>query len=110
MKTRNLVSSPVSNYKVTHNELLPQCFSVLENQLLENSNLSKISANAKPFFMIKKKNVFFFGKTACVITDNNLTEVDVVDRLSEMLEKTCDALKVLSAQRYMENRPLSSSL
>ncbi|XP_067040375.1 uncharacterized protein [Acropora muricata] len=31
--------------------------------------------------------------------DNNLTEVDVVDRLSEILEKTCDALKVLSAQR-----------
>ncbi|XP_068723776.1 uncharacterized protein [Montipora capricornis] len=32
--------------------------------------------------------------------DSNLTEIDIQDRLSEdVLEKTCDALKVLSAQR-----------
>ncbi|XP_044163897.1 uncharacterized protein LOC114950750, partial [Acropora millepora] len=61
--------------------------------------VQQLHATAKPFSTIVKKNVFFFCKTACVITDNNLTEVDVVDRLSEILEKTCDALKVLSAQR-----------
>lgn len=28
-------------------------------------------------------------------------EIDIPDTLSEVLEKTCDALKVLSSQRYM---------
>ena len=100
MNTLNLVASSVSNYKVKHEEILPQCLSVLDNQPLGNSDSTKISTT-KPFFMIIKKNVFFLLKTACVLTDSNYTEIDIQDRLSEVLEKTCDALKVLSAQRYM---------
>ena len=100
MKTQNLVSSLVSNYKVTHKELLHQCFSVLDNQSLGNSKFNKNLSHSQTSFMIVKKNVFFL-KTACVITDNNLTEVDLQDRLSEIVEKTWDAIKVLSAQRHM---------
>ena len=98
MKTRNLASSPVSNYKVTHKELLPQRFSVLEKQPLGYSNLD--FSHSQTFVFIAKKKVSFW-KTACVITDHILTEIDVQDRLSEIVEKTCDALKMLSAQRYM---------
>lgn len=36
--------------------------------------------------------------------DSNFTEIDIQDRLSEVLEKTCDALKVLSAQREREEQ------
>ena len=98
MKTRNLASSPVSNYKVTHMELLPQRFYVLEKQPLGYSNLD--FSHRQTFVFIAKKKVSFW-KTACVITDHILTEIDLQDRLSEIVEKTCDALKMLSAQRYM---------
>ena len=37
----NLVSSSMSHYKVTHKELFLQCFSVLDNQPLGNSNGKK---------------------------------------------------------------------
>ena len=42
--TGNLISSSMSNYKDTPKELLPQGFSVLDNQPLGNSNGTKISA------------------------------------------------------------------
>ncbi|XP_068759472.1 uncharacterized protein [Montipora capricornis] len=42
--------------------------------------------------------------------DSNITEIDIQDRLSEVLEKTCDALKVLSAQRRRQKLKHISTL
>ena len=87
MNTLNLVASSVSNYKVKHEEILPQCFSVVDNQPLEIQIQQKFPQR-NLFFMIVKKNViFFFWKTACVLTDSNLTEIDIQDRLSDVLER-----------------------
>ncbi|XP_068758308.1 uncharacterized protein [Montipora capricornis] len=42
--------------------------------------------------------------------DSNITEIDIQDRLSEVLEKICDALKVLSAQRRRQKLKHISTL